>query len=81
MAVFSVKIVFFTNSRKFSPSKVYVTFHLRVSLIFGGNLTHLCLLFHSNQVHGLDRSVSVHGVCVFYLFDIVLAAGFQNAVC
>ena len=24
---------------------------------FGGNLTHFCLLSHSNQVYGLDRSV------------------------
>ena len=26
---------------------------------FGGNLTHFCLLSHSNQVYGLDRSDGV----------------------
>ena len=58
--LFSAK-VFFLESLCNSPSACLPH--------FWGNLTHFCLLSHSNEVHGLDRSAVYH--CILSLLSMV----------
>ena len=47
-----------SSKKKFHGSAVLLVCNFPSARLphFGGNLTHFCLLSHSNQVYGLDRS-------------------------